>query len=156
MGLNTTSIRLPTKAPVTPNAFQMPSRTAPFAVCLSEDTTAYSVFACSSPPTPIPWHTRSFSTELLHKARHVFRMRKAEPSSTSAFLPTGQPDLLKQKWKTKRVLFSCSCHTFPSVFFQSYSSPIKGELDNYNNNNNVHYDKDLYCSDGDTGRKWDV
>lgn len=49
-----TSIPLPTKASMTLNAFQMPSRTAPFAACLSEDTTAYSVFACSSPPTPIP------------------------------------------------------------------------------------------------------
>lgn len=49
-----TSIPLPTKAPVTLNAFQMPSGTVPFPVCLSEDTIAYSVFACSSPPSPIP------------------------------------------------------------------------------------------------------
>lgn len=134
--------------------FLMPSRrAAPCAEWLLEDTAAHSGCAGSSaplPPHPLAHFPASFSMSHAQSSA-CFLQRPHLPMLDSQ---QDGPDWLKQKWKVKQILFSSSCPAFPSVvfwfFFCSYPHPIKGELKNYNHNDNVHYDK------GDAGRKWDV
>lgn len=151
---NPTSLLLPTKAPVAPNAFQQSSpmcsvapwrHSRPFRVCRQ----------LCSPPTPSP---DTFSCLIFHEPCTKLSTFSAGTRQRPHLpVPGSQqdgPDWLKQKWKVKQILFSSSCPAFPSVFVWfflcSYPHPIKGELKNHNTNDNVHYDK------GDAGRKWDV
>lgn len=146
MHLNPTSLFLPTKAPWCLAAEQPHVQRG----SLKTQLPIQGVQAAQLPSHSIPWHIfLPHFPSALHKAWHVFSKHKAEASSPCAWLP----DWLKQKWKVKQLLFSSSCLCFPICwvcFSCSYPHPIKGELKNHNNNDNVHYDK------GDAGRKWDA